>query len=137
MSGYNTALDALVASLATALPTRHVQRSLIDPASVKADKLQAGVLCVVSQSGGKFAQYIGRLGELGTLKVALVGFVSVPEKSEPADIERAELALLEQLLEWVGSSVPGVNAVYLMDWTQSQQLEHPFGWLVLNLEVRT
>lgn len=138
LSNHNAVLDALESSLAAALPARHVQRSLIEPAGEKSARLQAGVICLVSQSGGQFANYRGREGDLGTLKASLVGFVQVPEKSEPADIERAELALLGDLLTWVGSAaVPGLDVFYPGDWTQSQQLEHPYGWLVLALEIKT
>jgi len=67
-----------------------------------------------------------------------VGFVQVPESSEPADVERAELALLGDLLWWLNTTaVPGLDVIYPGDWTQSRQLEHPFGWVALGLEVNT
>ncbi|UUZ68082.1 hypothetical protein LP416_27845 [Polaromonas sp. P2-4] len=138
LNNHNAVLDAMAASLAAALPARHVQRSLVDPANVPAAKLSAGLICLVSEGGGNFANYRGREGDLGTLNARLVGFVKVGENSDAADIERAELALLGDLLGWVSSTaVPGLDVMYPGDWTQSKQLEHPYGWLVLALEIKT
>jgi hypothetical protein len=137
MTDFNAVMDAIKASLAAAMPTRLVQRSLVDPANVKREQLLAGLVCVVSERGGKFATYLGRTGELGQMKVNLVGFVQVAENSEPADIERAELALLSDLLAWIHSAaISGLDTVMPGDWVQSKQLEHPYGWLVLELVVR-
>lgn len=138
VNNHNAVLDAIVASLAAALPLRTVQRSLVDPANASAAALMAGVICVVSEGGGNFANYRGREGDLGTMNVRLVGFVQVAEKSEAADIERAELTLLGDLLTWVSTvGVPGLDVVYPGDWVQSKQLEHPYGWLALALIVKT
>ena len=138
LNNHNEILDALEASLAAALPLRHVQRSLVDPANAPRDKLLAGLICLVSRRGGDFANYRGREGDLGTLQASLVCFVQVGEKSAPADIERAELNLLGDLLGWAATAaVPGLDVFYPGDWTQSQQLEHPYGWLVLALEIKT
>lgn len=144
MSGptHDAVLDAIAASLATALPARYVQRSLVDPASETRERLEAGVLCLVAGGGGSFANYRGREGQLGTMSVSLVGFVRVPDKSLPEAVERAELALLGEMLQWVAAGDPslggvGLDVVYPTDWTQSRQLEHPFGWVVLGLQVKT
>lgn len=135
---HNAALDAIVASLSAALPTRHVQRSLVDPANEVSDRLLAGVVCVVSEGGGKFANYRGREGDLGQMDVRLVGFVQVAEDAVSADVERAELTLLGDFLRWVSTTaVPGLDTVMPGDWAQSKQLEHPYGWLVLALVVKT
>jgi len=138
VNNHNAVLDAIVASLAAALPARHVQRNLIDPANETAARLTAGVICLVSEGGGKFANYRGREGDLGQMDVRAVGFVQVAESSQPADIERAELTLLGDLLTWVSTTaVPGLDTVMPGDWAQSKQLEHPYGWLALALVVKT
>lgn len=137
VNNHNAVLDAIVASLAASLPARHAQRSLIDPANELATRLLAGVICVVCEGGGNFANYRGREGDLGKMDVRLVGFVQVAEGTLPADVERAELALLGELLVWVNTvGVPGLDVVSPGDWTQSKQLEHPYGWLALALEVK-
>lgn len=139
VNNHDAVLDAIVASLAAALPLRYVQRSLpFDPANEPTEKLLAGLVCVVSEGGGQFANYRGREGDLGTMEVRLVGFVQVAEGTQAEDIERAELALLGDLLVWVNTvGVPGLDVIYPGDWAQSKQLEHPYGWLTLELKVKT
>lgn len=137
MPDYNAAIDAVVASLAAALPTRKVQSSLDMPESALREDLLAGLLCVVSESGGKFANYRGREGQQGQIKVSVVGYLLVEEGTAKEAIQRAELTLLNELLAWVASPVVvGINTVTPGDWVQSKQLEHPYGWLVLELVLK-
>ena len=137
LDNHNAAIDALVESLAAAMPERYVQRSLVVPGTVARKKLQAGLVCVVSQGGGQFVNLIGRAADLGTVNVGLVGFVAVEDKSEAAEVERAELTLLGEVLNWANTSPgAGLDVVEVLDWAQSQQLEHPFGWLVVKLAVK-
>lgn len=131
----NASLDLVEQSLATAMPQRHVQRGLVDPLAADREKLLNGLVCVVSQGGGQFANTYGREGQLGTMKVALLGFLLVEEDTEPADIERAELDLLRDLLAWTVAPT-GLAQALPQDWRQSEQLEHPYGWLMLGLDVR-
>jgi hypothetical protein len=132
------ALEGVKASLEDALAARHVSRSLPpDPASLPMTQLRDGVVCLVNEGGGEWATYIGREGELGVHDASVVGFVMVDEKSEPVEIERAELQLLGELLAWCKSGPFGpAEDVEPVSFTQSKQLEHPFGWLVLKLKVR-
>jgi hypothetical protein len=139
MSDPNTALEAIKDSLAAALGARTVQRSLPpDPMGLPREQLLAGVVCLVSEGGGDFANYLGREGELGHLQASLVGFVQVEENTEPVEIEQAELALLKDLLAWCSNHAPmaDVDDVLPLDFAQSKQLEHPYGWLILKLDIR-
>lgn len=135
----NPAVDVIEASLMATLTTRHVQRSLLaDPGDESADRLKAGVVCLVVEGGGDFANYRGREADLGTLQLRLVGFLQVAEDSKPEAIEEAELILLGELLDWVNDhpQLPGVDSVVPGRWQQSKQLEHPYGWLTLGLDVK-
>lgn len=137
----SAALDALAASLAAHVPERTVGRSLIDPQNTKRERLQEGVLCVVLEGGGDFANYRGREADLGVLNVRVVGFCQVGEKDAPAEVERAELALLQDVLGWIhapslGHYGAGVDRVDPEDFALSKQLEHPYGWMTLTLRVR-
>lgn len=139
MSDANAALEAIKASLAAAMPARTVQRSLPpDPMALARADLLAGVVCLVSEGGGDFANYLGREGQLGHLQASLVGFVQVEESATPVDVEQAELALLKDLLAWCSNHAPmaDVSDVLPQDFAQSKQLEHPYGWLILKLDIR-
>lgn len=136
---YEQALEAIRASLAAKLGHRVVTRSLIDPANLADEDLYAGVLCLVSRGGGDFANTRGREGQLGRGNAYLVGYLRVAESAAPLEVEQAELALLQEVLDWCtdpGTLRP-LNAVLPLDWTQSAQLEHPYGWVALRLDVRT
>lgn len=138
VNNHNAVLDAIADSLAEALPNRYVQRRLADPGHEPRERLLAGVVCLVSKGGGGFANYRGREGDLGSMATSLVCFLQVEEGSGSADIERAELQMLGELLAWINTTgVPGLDVVEAGDWTQSKQLEYPYGWLVLELKVKT
>lgn len=130
-------LEQMKDSLAAALPARDVARGLVDPATLPQKQLQAGVLRLVAGGGGSFANWQGREGELGTVKASIVGFVLVAEKEQQVVVEQAELALLEEVLAWIGEpKAPPLDSIYPGDYTQSSGLEHPIGWFTLALQVR-
>jgi hypothetical protein len=129
-------MQELLASLDVALINRHVQRGLVNPGAENAERLEAGVVCIVSVGGGDFANWNGREGELGTMDVMLVGFLQVTAKSPKEAIEQAELALLGEVLTWCGQvHAEPITTVTPGRYRQSQQLEHPLGWLSLELKV--
>lgn len=133
-------LVALHASLAAKLPDHLVSRSFLpDIALAHAEDLRQGALCVVSRGGDDFAQHRGREGELATLDVAVAGYVLVEEDAPLAAVEQAELALMQKVLDWVKDpgTVRPLDAVLPVGFTQSQQLEHPYGWFVLRLRVQS
>lgn len=141
LNNQNLQQDALVASLAAKYPGRHFQRSLIEPANETRERLLAGVVCVVAEGGGNFANYHGREGAQGTCNVRLVGFLLVEDNTAPVAIEMAELLLLKDLLAWLSnqgdrSLLGPVDVIYPGDWHCSRQIEHPYGWVTLALDVR-
>lgn len=139
MNEMETALEAIKTSMAAALPTRTVQRSLVlDPMNHDPAALARGVVCLVAGGGGRFANYLGREGQLGHLQLGVVAFVKAPEGSAPAAVEQAELALLAEVLGWVRA--PGLpkpwDSALPGDWRQSRQQEAPYGWFSLEIDVR-
>lgn len=134
MSTTGAVLDQLEASLAAYLPGRVVTRTLADPARAPDADLRAGLLCLVSTGGGGFANTLGRTGQLGRCAAKLVAFVRVDEQAGGTAVEDAELAVLDDVLGWTNGHAP--VTVLPGDWTQSGQLEAPYGWLVLELDVR-
>lgn len=133
----DTVLELMKAEVAAFLPDRVVQRSLRDVADIAQRDLQKGVLCIVAGGGGQFANWQGREGELGTVRGTVVGYVAVGEREAPLETERAEMALLEDVLRWVGQQHPEpLGSVYPGDYKQSAQIEHPVGWFALQFELR-
>lgn len=142
MNELDTALEAIKTSLAAALPLRVVQRSLVlDPINHDPAELDKGVICLVAGGGGRFANYRGREGQLGHCTLGVIGFVKVAEGSNALATEQAELALLADVLAWVAApATPGSpkpwDSALPQDWRCSRQMEHPYGWMVLDLDVR-
>lgn len=135
----NTALQAVADSLAAKLPARVVGRSLLaDLSQVPQADLLAGVLCVVADAGSGFATHRGREADMGTLKFDLVGYVLVPDDQPPASVEQAELALLQDVLDWVANpgAVHPVNGVYPQTVAFSKQLDAPYGWVGIEMQTR-
>jgi hypothetical protein len=132
-------LAAIEASLAAALPARAVQRDLPgDPLNkFTREQLLAGVVCLVCKGGGNFSNTYGREGQQGLMQATLVGFLQVDEGAAPRDIETAELQLLDEILAWCGTGpFDPADDVLPIEWQQSEQLEHPFGWLLVRLDIR-
>jgi len=135
----DAALEAIKNSMAAQLPGRVVQRSLVlDPPTHDAQELRKGVICLVGEGGGRFANYRGREGQLGHINLGVVAFLAVDESEPPEAIERAELALLEEVLAWVkepgeprafDTALPG-------NFRLSRQIDFPLGWFVLELDVK-
>lgn len=135
----DTALEAIRTSLAARLPLRVVQRSLVlDPVNHDPDELAKGVLCLVGAGGGNFANYRGREGQLGHVALDVVGFVKVPDGSDGLAVEQAELAMLHDVLDWLrDTGLPRpFDSALPKDWRQSGQIETPYGWVVIHLDVR-
>lgn len=135
----DTALEGIKTSMAAKLPHRVVQRSLVlDPVNHDPAAMAKGVLCLVGGGGGNFANYRGREGQLGRVSLGVVGFVKVDDGSAPEAVEAAELALLHDVLAWVrDTGLPRpFDSALPKDWRQSRQMEHPYGWIVLELDVR-
>lgn len=135
----DAALGGIEGLMQAALPHRVVQRSLVrDPLSHDQAALEKGVICLVNGGGGQFANYRGREARLGHAALGVVGFVLVEETAEPVAVEQAELALLQDLLGWL--QAPGhprpFDYAAAKEFRQSRQMEFPYGWIVLEVDVK-
>lgn len=135
----SVALQAVADSLAAKLPQRVVGRDVVlDLGAVPQADLLAGKLVVVSGGGAGFDGFRGREATPAELTVLIAGYVLVADGAPAGAVEAAELALLADVLAWVAD--PGAvrprNGLYPQSWRQSQQLEHPHGWFVLEAKTR-
>ena len=119
------------------MPSRIVRRSGKPLAQCKEDDLLQGIVTLVNRGERGYANYLGREAQLGTLDVLLIGQLKVDPKREPLEIEQEELALVEEIKAFLQAPAPaGVVDCLAQSFTQSGQLEAPFGWVVFELEVR-
>lgn len=133
------ALAGIEASMRAALAHRVVQRSLVlDVAAHDPAQVAKGLICLVNGGGGQFANTLGRQARLGHSSLGVVGFVLVEEAADPVAVEQAELALLQDVLDWLHA--PGLPRPFdyaaPKDFRQSRQIQFPYGWFVLEVDVR-
>lgn len=128
------ALDALKNGMQSAMPTRVVTRDLMNfDLRAEADLL-AGVLTVVANRERGYANYRGREADLGKLAVLVVGQLKLPEDALPSEVEDAEFAFAEEVKAFLQATLP-VQAVDLLETRFSGQLEAPYGWFAMEMEV--
>lgn len=130
----SSALEGIRASLAAAMPGRVVSRSFRPLSQLSDPELRRGVVAVVCLEEDGYANYRGREAQLGRLKVLLVAHLRVADKAAPVEVEDAEWALAEEVKAWLAGSLP-VRECLLQTLRQSGQLEAPYGWVVMELEV--
>ena len=128
------ALNALKNGMAAAMPARVVTRDLLSFEQRPQAQLIAGVLTVVSSREGRYANYRGREAQMGRLNVVIVGQVLLPESALPSEVEDAEFAFAEQVKSFLGGVLP-VADIQLLETRFSGQMEAPYGWFAMDLEV--
>ena len=128
------ALNALKNGMAAAMPARVVTRDLLSFEQRPQAQLIAGVLTVVSSREGRYANYRGREAQMGRLNVVIVGQVLLPESAPPSEVEDAEFAFAEQVKSFLGGVLP-VADIQLLETRFSGQMEAPYGWFAMDLEV--
>lgn len=134
---HDAAVQAMADSLAAFLPGRRVTRDLASPLTEDDAALMAGLLCLVAEGGGSWANWQDREGDLGSARARLVGFVRVRDDETSAAVERAEMSLLADVMAWMQErKAPPLDCVYPGDYQLSRQLEHPYGWFALGVELK-
>jgi len=129
-------MAAAQASLAAALPARQVLRGLQDPAALGDAALLQGVVALVAEGTDGWTEHTGREAEYGTLRLAAVVYLRVPDGATTAQLEQAEAAAEGELLAWCQAAKPEpLDAVYPRAAQYSRGLEAPYGWVVLTLEA--
>lgn len=128
------ALEALKAGLAAAMPARVVTRDLLSFDQRQESDLLAGVLTVVTNREGRYANYRGREAQMGRLNVVVVGQLKLAEDALPSAVEDAEFAFVEQVKDFLAGILP-VEAIDLLETRFSGQMEAPYGWFAMDWEV--
>ncbi len=133
MSVIGTLLANLETALIAAAPTRVVTRTLKDFSDRRKEDLMAGVFTLVHRGQKDMRSYQEHL------QVLLVGQVLVAEKAAaelkalPETVEEAELLMIDEIRRWA-DGVQGAQ-VSLVGWSQSQQIEAPFGWVAVEIDI--
>lgn len=129
-----TTLDGLKAALAAAMPSRVVTRDFKPHDQHPMGDLIKGVVTLLSLGEGSYSPVLGRQGQNGNLRVLLVGLLQVAENAPTSAVEDAEFALVEEIKAFCNAPPAGV-AFLLQSFSQSGQMEHPYGWISVEAEV--
>lgn len=120
-------LDAVKTALSAAAPTRVVTRKLVGFAERDSSDLEKGVFTLVGK---------GRRDEdthRSYLKCLLVGQLLVGEDADGEFVEEAELIMMDD----VQRLIEGIQGCQVSpgSWSQSQQIELPYGWIAVEIEI--
>lgn len=128
MDAISQVLDRLTAALAAALPARVVTDEFVDHPDRRRDQLEQGVVTVLLPSGELPSEWEARA------KLTVVGQVAVAGRGTTTrQVRDAELALLSELLAFARNPVADVPRVEVTGYRTSSQMEHPFGWVALDV----
>jgi hypothetical protein len=128
-------LEALKTLFQDALPDRIVTRDFMNAQDRQQDELLNGVYTLLFQGVTKF----GGLGAAPAgVKIFLIGQFQVEEKAGGSTIEAGELQMLQEVLGVVRSAdkhYPTIPRLNVIDAATSAQMEHPYGWIGVVLEM--
>lgn len=126
---------ALKDALATAMPARVVTRKLKDFADRPKADIAAGVLTLVSSGEGGYRNYNGREAMDGRHRLLLVGQIELAEDSDGEAIEDAEFAMVEEVKGFMRALPPSLCSLVMTGFRQSGQVEAPYGWVAIDMEI--
>lgn len=132
----DTLLAGIKMGMEAAMPTRIITRSFKPHEQYKPAQLEKGVVTLLSNGEKDYSNVLGRLAEEGTLGLIIIGQIRVKEKAEGIDVEQAELDLVHELKEFCRQPPAGI-AITMLSFSQSGQLECPYGFISVDAEVMT
>jgi len=121
--------------LAARLPHRVVTRSLRDFAERQPAELKRGVFSLISLGESDYANLRERAAMDGRHRMLLVGQIQIGEKTDPEAIEEAEFTMVEEIKDFARSLTPALACLEMKNFRQSGQIEHPYGWISVDLEM--
>lgn len=121
-------MDEFVREFGHQVSHRFVTRNFRPREDMEESELAAGVITLL------FEGYRPAENEkLAVLRVAVVGQVELQERSQPLDVERAELQMLAEFRRFVNGAAGA--EWHVMSVGTSHQIEHPFGWFYATCDV--
>lgn len=128
-------MDNIETAATAFFTTRVIKRSLLQHYdSHAAGELEKGVIMIISRGESDYKNGLGMTAKEGTQTILFIGHIKVAENSEPVEIEKAEGILIEEIKSFLKLGVPGMS-LKPERIDQSQQLAHPYGWVVAKLRA--
>lgn len=135
MSALEDRMEAIRASLAAMYPARVVTRKWQPITMLPAATLAAGQYTFASRGESGYANTNGREAMDGQQAMLLICRFVLPESSDGLAVEQLEFAMVEEVKAWLRTLSPGpLCCLVATGFTQSGQLEAPYGWVIFELE---
>lgn len=134
MSELSTRMNLIKTLLAAAYPLRVVTRDMLDFTQRDHADLEKGIWTLVSIDERDYKNYSGREGMDGVQSISLVGQLVKPEGTLGSVIEDAELAMVDEIKDFLRARPAQIIQLYMTGFRQSGQLDAPYGWVVIDLE---
>lgn len=128
-------MAAMKTALTTAMPTRVVTRKLKDFAERPKADIAAGVFTLISKGEAGYRNHNGREAMDGKHRMLLVGQIELAETAEGDAVEDAEFAMVEEVKGFVRALPPTLCSLVMTGFQQSGQLDAPYGWVAIELEM--
>jgi hypothetical protein len=128
-------MAALKTAMETAMPTRVVTRKLKDFADRPKPDIAAGVFTLISKGERGYQNYNGREAMDGRHSMLLVGQIELAEDTDGDAVEDAEFAMIEEVKGFVRALPSGLCSLVMTGFQQSGQLDAPYGWVAITLEM--
>ncbi len=128
-------MAATAAGLAAACPTRVVTRDYKDHAQRRKEDLVQGVLTLLSLGEAGYANLNGRAARDGQHRMLLTGQIKVGENDPGEVLEAAEFAMVEEVKAWLRALPIDLITLEMTGFRQSGQMERPYGWVAMDLEM--
>lgn len=135
MSDLSVKFEQLRSALQAAYPARIVTRSFLNPAERADADLLSGVYTIISQGEGGFENLPGREAMYGKIDLVLLAQLKVAEGDASSAIEDAEFEMVDEIKAFVRALPVGIDSLEIKQFRQSGQIDHPYGWVVFEMEM--
>ena len=133
MSAFGAKIQTFIDAFAAAYPERVVVRSYED-IGVRSDaEFKKGVFTAIIKGADRLDDERNRSADTGDLSFIFIGQIKLNEKATGEEIEEAELTLLDEVDDFLDSNPAGLCAIDLINFTLSQQIERPYGWVAIQM----
>jgi len=136
MSELSVRLELLKTNLAAMYPDRIVTRDLKDFSLRKKPDLEIGIYTIISKGLSDFNSPAQLVLLEGTHGILLVGQIELPESADPSEVEDAENEMWDEVKAFIQTPGAGLCPLDPVSMLQSQQIDHPFGWIAVELSFR-
>lgn len=134
MSELGDRMNLIKTTLAAALPSRVVTRDFLDFTDRKDADLLAGIYTLMSGGEKDYQNLLSRHAMDGQQSILLVGQFRVAEGAASSAIEDAEFAMVDEIKAFARALPDSLCQLNMLGFRQSQQVDHPYGWVAIDLE---